>query len=372
MTQLSDVFSLDLLADMQEQGMVRKQVHPYAPYAILNYTEKAAFDGVWNEVTLACRGLIYHQGTQEVIARPFKKFMNYGQKGAAVISATELVSVTDKMDGSLGIFYRLPNGNPAIATRGSFMSDQALHATELWYHKYGNVHIPAGVTPLFEIVYRKNRIVLDYGDMDDLVLLGAVDIATGHSYPVGGAQAILNWPGPVTKEFPFNTMFEALAAAPRPNAEGFVVHSLITDERVKIKQEDYIALHKIVTNLSERTIWEGSMAGKTMEDIIAPLPDEFHQWAKDVLIRMAADVFESKMDLEETFMAVMQNLTRKYGAGNWMKKEFAQEVARHADKWALFMLFDGHRERLEKELWKRIKPAPFLTPSGVVHNEDTA
>jgi hypothetical protein len=43
--------------------------------------------------------------------------------------------VTDKLDGSLGILYPTPDGH-AIATRGAFVSEQALHATELWLDRY--------------------------------------------------------------------------------------------------------------------------------------------------------------------------------------------------------------------------------------------
>lgn len=373
MTQLSDVFSMDLLAQMQEQGMVRHQVHPHAPYTILNYTEKAAFDNVWNDVTLACRGLIYNHDTLEVIARPFRKFMNYGQTGAAVIGVTEQVVVTDKMDGSLGILYRLPNGDPAIATRGSFTSDQALHATEVLHRKYpgfgGSFKV---MTLLFEILYPENRIVLNYGDMDDLVLLGAVQIASGVTVTPSQAAFWYEWPGPVTKTFPYNTLAEALAAPPRDNAEGFVVHSLLTDERIKIKQEDYIALHKIVTNLSERAVWEQIIAGKTSEQIIAPLPDEFHEWTAGVINRLLDAVLEMKLDLYEAYSMIVQNLDIKFGTAQWDRKEFAQAVAHRNDKWAMFMVLDGQHDRLFTEVWKRVKPEAFLTPAGVVHNEDTA
>jgi putative RNA ligase len=41
------------------------------------------------------------------------------------------------------------------------------------------------MTVLVEIVYPANRIVLDYGGLDDLILLGAVDIATGRTFGPG-------------------------------------------------------------------------------------------------------------------------------------------------------------------------------------------
>ena len=56
-------------------GYVRRQEHPEYPLAILNYTEKAAYEGVWDTVTLTCRGLIYNTDTLEIAARPFARHL---------------------------------------------------------------------------------------------------------------------------------------------------------------------------------------------------------------------------------------------------------------------------------------------------------
>src|SRR6185369_15422771 len=143
-------------------------------------------------------------------ARPFAKFFNHGQPGAPGIDLTEPVAVSDKADGSLGILY--PDGAGwAVATRGSFASDQARHATALLATRYPDFTPPPGLTVLFEIIYPANRIVLDYQGLDDLVLLGAVDIATGRSF---GPEAVPDWPGPVVETFGYATFAEALAAPP--------------------------------------------------------------------------------------------------------------------------------------------------------------
>lgn len=62
------------------------------------------------------------------------------------------------------------------------------------------------MTVLVEIVYPANRIVLDYGGLDDLILLGAVDIATGRTF---GPGAVPGWPRPVIDSFAYATLAEA-------------------------------------------------------------------------------------------------------------------------------------------------------------------
>src|SRR5512146_92970 len=127
--RLGDLFDLNLFFEMLLTGYVRRQWSPDAHLAILNYTEKATYERVWNDVTKTCRGLIYDVETAEVRARPFRKFFNYGEPGAELGSLYEPASVTNKVDGSLGVLYEGVDGL-AIATRGSFTSDQAVHATE--------------------------------------------------------------------------------------------------------------------------------------------------------------------------------------------------------------------------------------------------
>src|SRR5690606_23624256 len=95
-----------------------------------------------------------------------------------------ILGAWDKIDGSLGIQYRLPDGRQAIATRGSFTSDQALHATKrLREAGWDIMPHDFAFTWLWEIVYPGNRVVVDYGDRDELVYLGAVGIEHGEFLP---------------------------------------------------------------------------------------------------------------------------------------------------------------------------------------------
>ncbi len=358
---LHDLFSPAELRAALDEGLVRQQEHPDEPLAILNYTERAAYGNAWNPVTLACRGLVYHRPTGRVLARPFPKFFNHGQSGAAVIELTAPVHVTDKLDGSLGVLYPLPSGGYAVATRGSFASDQALHATEVLRQRYAGFVPAEGLTILVEIVYPANRIVVDYGDVDDLMLLGAVRLADGR---IVEAASVSGWPGPVVPTLRARSFAEALALPPRSNAEGMVVRCLRTDAMVKIKQDDYVALHRIVTGLTERTVWQHLVDGKPLEDLVAPLPDEFHDW-----VRAVAERIESTVDAEagrrrQEFDAVRAGLPQ--GSG---RKDFAIAVTGRPHAWALFALLDG--KDIRPKLRSAAKPGP-LGPSGRTFSEDDA
>jgi RNA ligase len=325
-----DLLDIDELREAIDNKHVREQYHPTEPLAILNYSDLCAFSGVdaWNETTLQCRGLIYNTTDGEVVARPFPKFFNYGQDGADKFTMDEPVIVTDKCDGSLGICYQRPSGGWAIATRGSFTSEQAIHATDVLNNWHRWIPQDPTETVLFEIIYPENRIVLDYGRMDDLILLGAVDIEYGWQAPPEVTREAQRWQGPVAKTFVYSTLSDALSAPPRNNAEGFVISSnenrlagAETRRMVKLKFPAYVALHRTLTHTSARTLWEfmavnackglikqakhwGSYLGidpaRAVEilavegdwkaAVLDGVPDEFFAWVSSVIARINDEV----------------------------------------------------------------------------------
>ena len=123
----------ELLDKYVADGWLVTQKHPTLPLSIYNYSQKTQYDGHWDEVTLACRGLIVDSSTGKVIVRPFPKFFNYEEVESEVPWETsEYVYVQEKMDGSLGIlFYYLEGMEWVLATRGSFTSSQAIKGMEI-------------------------------------------------------------------------------------------------------------------------------------------------------------------------------------------------------------------------------------------------
>jgi len=386
---LSNLLDLNELNEMIAQKYVRVQVHPVLPLSIFNYTEHAQFDRVWNDVTRLCRGLIVRHDEEdddEVIARPYSKFFNHGEPDAPVLDLDAPAHVSDKRDGSLGIFFPLGNGlrviHPggiSVATRGSFMSEQAVRATKMLREKYPDYRPQDGITTLTEIVYPANRIVLDYGDTEDLFLLGGVDIATGTIFP---PDLIPNWPGPVTEVMAAKTLKEALTIPPRVNREGIVVR--IGYDMVKIKQADYVALHRVLTTTSARNIWEHlavnackhlidnpkkwallglsperaegiAAAGPDWTDkMLHKVPDEFFAWFRKTIDNLILEVEDARAELQRLFAELS-------GRHEGDRKGFALEAKDYPHSGALFRLLDGRE--IDTYLWKSAYP-PAERPWG--------
>lgn len=363
---LSDIVSLPALDQAIRDGYVRRTLHPEYPYAILNYTEAAQFDNHWDEVTMVCRGLIYQYNTGEIIARGIPKFFNHNQAGAPLFALDDQVLVADKVDGSLGILYPTPDGDFAIATRGSFTSDQALWATE-WLHdperitdevnevmnniKYTGEY--ENYTELFEIVYPENRVVVNYGDRAELVYLGSVFIPNGY------------WEPMIDPESEPLTYGEVLSLPPRTNAEGWVLTRVRDGAVVKVKYEDYLELHRAIFGLSARRIWEWELAG-TAEANLLGLPDELQPWAITEWKRQVANVTRIERDVWVEFDIVTRNLSMIHGQ-DWTRKDFADMVK--DSPWRAYMFLALDEKDITPVIWRNNKPEAGITPV-ISHGED--
>lgn len=355
---LGDLLDLQALEQAIDNGYVRRNNHPDLPLTILNYTERCQYERAWTFVTTTCRGLI-HDSDGTIVARSWSKFFNYAEHPPGTFAPDAPVTVTDKLDGSLGILFPTPDGH-AIATRGSFTSEQARHATQVWNERYAHRvnDLDPGITWLFEIIYPGNRIVCDYGPMDDLALLGGVEIATGRTIPAWS----LVYPGPKVEAFKHATLADALAAPPRPGAEGIVVrfddHTMI-----KIKQDDYLRLHRIVTGLNARTVWEAIGAGQSISEICEPLPDEFHGWVRNVADRLWGELGRIECAARAEHEAILNQLSTPVD-----RKDYAALAVQSEHRAWLFMLLDGKDPA--PKIWRTLKLSGEERPVEI--SEDTA
>ena len=241
-------YNLNILNEYIAKGLVIGQAHTTLPLAIFNYSRTCQYDRLWDDITLNCRGLVLDT-KGNVIAKPFPKFFNYEEHKENEIP-NESFEVFEKMDGSLGIWFHY-NGEWHMATRGSFTSEQAIKGMEIAKtYNYDSICVP-GFTYLFEIIYPENRIVVDYGGEERLVLLSIVN-PEGNEIPYEeiemGAWDIVNRYDGVNDYMELKEMIST-------DAEGYVIR-FKNGMRMKIKGDEYVRLHRILTNFSTTDICE--------------------------------------------------------------------------------------------------------------------
>ncbi len=336
----------DLIKPYIEKKLVNEQRHPEnEDVAIFNYSQVCQFSQAWDEVTRQCRGLIMNVKTGEILAKPFPKFFNYGEhvsKGWAI--PTGKFEVQEKLDGSLGILYAL-NGKSFIATRGSFTSDQAQWATK-WFREAmesdtGDVVVKSQ-TALFEIIYPQNRIVVNY-NFSGLVHLATIDKANGRAIDVD------HWPTPFRVAARVDCEdINTLEKMDTPNSEGFVIFYPEENVRMKVKFPEYVRLHKLVTGLSEKAVWEHLRDGKEIKQLVENVPDEFFKWVSEVAGRLINDYETIAVACERIFEKVKDLPTRK---------EQATAIAQFDEKYhgIVFAILDKKPQAVSG-IWKQLRP----------------
>lgn len=341
-----------------DDGLLIRSNHPTYPLTILNYSARCQYDKIWNETTLMCRGLVIHSETGEIIARPFKKFFNWEELSEIPAEPFELY---EKLDGSFGIVFRY-NNEWILASRGSFISDQSVWGNKLLQTKYarlletkfgGSTLIP--VTVLVEIIYPQNRIVTDYGDLNDLIGLGIINTETGEEFPI----ELFNEIGMSTaKRYPnlTNLSFDKLKEIIPDNEEGFVVR-FKSGFRMKIKGSEYLRLHRIVTNVSSKTIWEMLYNGDDINVLLENVPDEFYNWVKSTVF-----------DFKVAFEALKVEYTEYFNTIEYTTRgEFAKIAANYKYPKIMFKMLDG--KSVDRIIWKILKPETSETPFKQTNNE---
>ena len=196
-------------------------------------------------------------------------------------------------------------------------------------------------TYLFEIIYPSNRIVVDYGSAQRLVLLAAVRTQTG----IELEHTQVNW-SDTAQTYPATTLPEWLKSidqtqAELHNHEGFIL-KWSNGFRLKYKLADYVRLHRIITRVQAKDIWECLSQNQNLDQFLDSVPDEFYNWVKD-----------TKLELETKYQAIETECQNAFqDLGN--RRETAMYFQTQTYPGVLFLMLD--KRDYSQVIWKLIKP----------------
>jgi len=347
-------FDLNILNDYLEKGLVVKNNHPTLPISIWNYSRTCQYENKWDEITKQCRGLILDQ-EGNVIAKGFDKFFNIEEHKPEEIP-NEPFEVFEKLDGSLGILFWY-EGKWILSSKGSFTSEQAIKGKEILDSKY-NVHpIPKGYTTLVEIIYPQNMICVNYGDDESLVVLSMISNASGKELEYNSLKLIGEETNmPTVKSYDGISDYKTLKSMIDKYREGYVIR-FRNGFRMKIKGNEYVRLHRILTGFSNVDIWEYLKDGKDINELLDRVPDEFDKWVKTTI----RDLRYSKMSIQENagklYDNFIENLSGHPRYGELPpKKEIAEWVMIQEEflRPILFRMFDN--KDYSDYIWKLVRP----------------
>jgi RNA ligase len=290
-------FNLDILKNYINDGYISCRKHPIEDLYIYNYTQKCQFSKYWDEITLQCRGLVL-DAEGNVIAKPFNKFMNYEEYKGAI--PNEPFEVTSKEDGSLGIIFNY-HDKWYITTRGGFESEQAFDGKKI-LDLIDLSKFRKNFTYLAEIICPSSRVVVNYNNQRKLIFITRINTETGIESSYEELKENIGDNCEVVERFDGIKDFTKLIENNTTNKEGFVIHFLgESNLRLKLKFSDYVRLHRIITGITARRIWDCLRMQTNMKEITENVPEEFSIWVKSIT-----------KELGEKFASIMSQTKKDY------------------------------------------------------------
>lgn len=271
----------DALVAGLEQARSEKAIyarHNAAGLELWNYTDKCVYDKLWTPITISARGLILDRSAGRIVATPFPKFFNLGERQDSIPDMP--FHVYEKVDGSLIIIFH-HDGKWQTSTRGAFDTSQALWAQHVLAGLDMSVLEP-GTTYLAEAVYADNRIVVSY-EQEELVLLSGYRHG-GHELSYTDiAETAARLGTRVAKRHAFSSItdiVEQAALLPR-SEEGYILH-FANGHRLKIKGAEYRRIHALISRVTPLAIWEMLAAGDDLDTIRREIPEELWRDFDDI------------------------------------------------------------------------------------------
>ena len=287
-----------------------------------------------------CRGVILDESDNwAVVARPFDKFFNHDEPGAAAIDWGSAV-VQEKLDGSLITLYPYV-GTWWVATSGTPDALGPVNGADktfadLFWETFREqaMKLPFGARGcfMFELTSPVNRVVVRH-QAAKLTLIGIRDV-TGREYPVAAGRLFGFEP---VREYALHSQADIATALIGVNPleqEGYVVVDKHFN-RVKVKHPGYVALHHAADGFGPKRILEIVRSGEVSE-VEAALPEYAPQFADT---RARIDAFVSELELTYERLRHIQ-----------VQKDFALEATQTRCPSALFMLRAGKVRSIREHL----------------------
>lgn len=253
-------------------------------YFVVNYVRAGKethppVDDARGAILREARGLIFCSKTGELLSRPFHKFFNLGEREDVMeIDLSKPHVIMEKLDGSMIRPFRV--GDTVRWGTKMGITDVSMQAEEFvaknpHYQKFAEAMLDAGYTPILEWCSRQQRIVIDYPE-DKLVLLAMRENYTGRYAVRRGLLVFAKlWDIPVVETIDASNLNqEELVDHIRKmsDMEGVVIQ-FEDGHMVKIKADEYVALHRAKSLLENERDVVGLVLDEKTDDLKPLLPE---------------------------------------------------------------------------------------------------
>lgn len=308
----------------------------YGDYLLIRYGSFAAIfqvddnitaDTIWDiedGLLRECRSVVINIRRDELVLTPFRKFRNLNEAEETAyenvserIRHASCVEFSNKLDGSMQC-ARYYDGKIVMA------GSQALDRNASWrladgyrmlmekpgYQKMLTEH--PDETFIFEYISRKDAHVVKY-DREGLFLVGIRNVNTGVEASYREIREYAERYDVLTTEVFDRTLDQVIAdldSKESSEAEGFVLN--IDGFKVKIKYNDYVYMHRMLSSVSSINVIIQSIAEDRFDDLLSKIPEAY----KARVLKVAGFVFNyirtTNRRIDEAYERAPKDSTREF------------------------------------------------------------
>jgi T4 RnlA family RNA ligase len=288
-----------------------------------------------NPIVRECRGIILEKDSWNVVAYPFKKFFNYGEEYADEID-WKSAKVTSKEDGSLIKIY-FYNGEWRVGTNSTIDAEDATLNSPYYKNfrelfdvaadncKFDFDRLDPNYTYLMELCSCYNIIIVPYNEPK------LFHIGTRNNITCEEVEVDIGIEKP--KQYMLSSLEDCIAMAKTFDftKEGFVVVDK-NYHRVKVKSEDYVKTHRMISNnkVSEEKILSLICSGEE-EEFLSYFP---------TYTTIFQDIKIKRDKLKYLFYEIKKEVFSLKEKG-MKRKDFAQLVKNNDFSFLYFLMYDN-------------------------------
>lgn len=350
----------------------------YGNYAdVFGGEEDVTFDDFWNMYDgfyLECRSVVINIKEDTLVLTPFKKFRNLNEceensyeNIAKRIREAKCVEFSDKLDGSMQCarWYKDQMILAGSMSLNPEMSWRLEDGYRMLNEKKGYALMlqeNPDKTFVFEYISMQDAHVVKYTkEQEGLHLIGVRDVNTGTEASYADVLAYATaYELPSTQVFKktLDQVVSELDEKQSSEAEGFVVN--IDGYRVKIKYNDYVNMHHMLSAISSINLIIRNIADNTFDDMLGKVPSAY----RDRVLKVANFVFGYVHDTQEKINTLYEAAPKsdKKTYMIWVNENAPKELQAYLREKYL-----GRSYNLIKTVSGRYKK---LTEMGLANNTD--
>ena len=319
-TELNDELYLSMFESIQTSQNGELVLVRYGEYSdVFGGESEIVYDEFWDRFDnfyRECRSIVINVVSDEIAILPFNKFFNINELDETNIDVVKermlnakSIEITDKLDGSMqcGRFYNnkiIMSGSKSLSVNDSWrLADgyKMLTTNENYVQMLAE---NPDLTFIFEYLsYEDSHVVIYSEDDYGLHLIGVRNTITGELYSY---NVMLDY----AKKYNVKTttlfvdktldeIMDSLDDYKSNEKEGFVLN--IDNFMVKIKYNDYVAMHKILSQRSSINLIIKAIGDGIFDDFISKIPTSYRQRVLDVAKKIFKYISLINADIEKYY-----------------------------------------------------------------------